>query len=201
MHEILKQIVGRNDAVPSRSSRILGLSKVLGGMLFLALIYNPVEARGATPPVSYSVTLAWGRSPDSDVTGYRIYYGVESGIYTNSISAGNATTSAVTGLASGVTYFFVVTAYNSIGLESLPSNEVSYVPGLARVGIRVTPAGQAVLTVKGLTGQTYDILASQTLTDWTVIGTVTLDASGSADYTDPNAASFSKRFYRTQQKP
>jgi hypothetical protein len=34
---------------------------------------------------------------------------------------------------------------------------------------------------------------------WTVIGTATMGASGSLDFTDTNAASFSTRFYRTQQ--
>ena len=67
--------------------------------------------------------------------------------------------------------------------------------------IGVTPTKQVVLTVSGLTGYTYDILASTNLTAWTVIGTVTLGASGSLAFTDTNATSFPKRFYRTQQKP
>jgi len=33
---------------------------------------------------------------------------------------------------------------------------------------------------------------------WTVIGTATVGATGSLDFTDTNAASFSKRFYRTR---
>ena len=50
----------------------------------------------------------------------------------------------------------------------------------------------------GPIGHTYDILATQDFITWTVIGTVTMGASGSLDFTVTNAASFSKRFYRTR---
>ena len=67
-----------------------------------------------------SVTLAWDPSPDPTVVGYRVYYGSSSRSYTQSIDAGNSTTATVSNLAAGE-YFFVVTAYNSAGLESAPS--------------------------------------------------------------------------------
>ena len=54
------------------------------------------------------------------------------------------------------------------------------------------------MTVRGLTGHTYEILATPDLKTWTVIGTVTLGASGATSFTDSNAASFAKRFYRTR---
>ena len=67
--------------------------------------------------------------------------------------------------------------------------------------IRAAPAKQVILTVTGQVGHTYDILATQNFTTWTVIGTVTVGAGGSSDFTDTNAANFPKRFYRTHQKP
>ena len=79
-----------------------------------------------------SVTLAWDRSPDADVTGYRLYYGVASGAYTNVTDVGNVDTATLGGLKAGVTYYFAATAYDGSGLESDFSNEVSYtvpVPG------------------------------------------------------------------------
>ena len=167
--------------------------------MFLALIHNPIPALSLTP--DYSVALTWDRSPSPGVVGYRVYYGGASGNYTNNVVVGNVTTNTVPGLSPGVTYFFTITAYGANGLESPLSNEISFVPGLPTVRIRVTPAGQAVLTVKGRIGTNYNILATQTFTNWTVIGTVALGASGSVDFTDTNAASFSNRFYRTQQKP
>jgi hypothetical protein len=66
------------------------------------------------------------------------------------------------------------------------------------VQLRITPTRQFILTVNGLIGHTYDIQATQDFKTWTVIGTVTVGASGSLDFTDTNAASFSRRFYRTR---
>jgi hypothetical protein len=77
-----------------------------------------------------SVNLAWSASPDPSATGYKVYYGATSGNYTNSLDVGNSTTAIIPGLTAGATYYFVVVAYDASGLESLPSNEVSYtVPG------------------------------------------------------------------------
>lgn len=69
---------------------------------------------------------------------------------------------------------------------------------LSRLQTRPAPAGQFVLTVTGQVGRTHNIQASSDLATWTVIGTVTVRAGGSVDFTDTNAASFPKRFYRTQ---
>ena len=73
-----------------------------------------------------NVTLAWNPSPDSDIAGYRLNYGVTSGTYTHALDIGTRTDATVTGLDEGVTYFFAAVSYNSFGLESQPSNEVSF---------------------------------------------------------------------------
>jgi hypothetical protein len=79
-----------------------------------------------------SVTLAWDPSPDATVTGYKIYRGTASRVYSNNYNAGNVLTYTVTGHISGVTYYYAATAYEGGGLESDFSNEVSYtVPGEA----------------------------------------------------------------------
>jgi len=54
-----------------------------------------------------------------------LYIGIASGVYTQSIDEGNNTTATVSNLISGVTYYFVVTAYNSADIEGPPSNETS----------------------------------------------------------------------------
>jgi hypothetical protein len=51
--------------------------------------------------------------------------------------------------------------------------------------------------VNGLVGHKYHILATQDFKTWIIIGTVTVGASASVNFTDTNAASFSSRFYRT----
>lgn len=73
-----------------------------------------------------NVRLTWDASPDASVTGYRLYNGVVSGIYTNSVTVGNSLTGTISNLFVGTTYYFVATAYTASGVESLPSNEVIY---------------------------------------------------------------------------
>ncbi len=78
-----------------------------------------------------SATLAWSApttntdgTPLTDLAGYKVYYGTSSGNYTQSINIGNVTTYTVSNLSPG-TYYFSVTSYDSSGIESTYSNEVS----------------------------------------------------------------------------
>lgn len=72
-------------------------------------------------------------------------------------------------------------------------NNVAVPPQLS--GLIMNGAGFN-LALSGRATHSYDIQASQDLVTWTVIGTVTTDAGGSAGFTDSNAAGFSRRFYR-----
>jgi hypothetical protein len=164
----------------------------MAGLLVLAAL--SVTVQGA------SVTLGWNASTDPLVAGYNVYYGGTSGIYTNKTSVGLATSAVTSGLLVGVTYYFAATTYNAAGLESLFTSPLTYtVPTQPqRVQVRAMPAGQFALTVTGTVGHTYNIQATQDFKTWTIIGTVTLGASGQQSFTDTNAASFSRRFYRTR---
>src|SRR5262245_15408551 len=73
-----------------------------------------------------TISVAWAPSPDPCVAGYNVYYGRISRSYTNKISVGNITNCSVGGMIEGSTYFFAATAFTSDGLESEPSNELSY---------------------------------------------------------------------------
>lgn len=77
----------------------------------------------ATP----SVTLTWNANTESDLAGYKVYRATTSGSYGEPIATlqGNITSYVVTGLQSGTTYVFVVTAYDTAGNESPYSSEVS----------------------------------------------------------------------------
>ena len=78
-----------------------------------------------------SVNLAWDRSPSTNLSGYIVRYATTSGQYTMSTNVGTVTNAIVGGLQEGVTYYLAVTAVNTSGLESDPSNEVSYSVPLA----------------------------------------------------------------------
>ncbi len=89
-----------------------------------------------------NATLNW--TAVSGATGYVIKDGTASGNYSNQLSVGNVTSSTVTGLTNGTTYYFVVTAING-SQTSLNSNEVS-----------ATPTSVTAGTGTGLTGQYFD---------------------------------------------
>lgn len=75
---------------------------------------------------SATASLSWSAPTTStDVAGYKVYMGTASGVYGPPINVGNVTSYVLSNLAVGNTYCFVVTAYNSSGVESTPSNEVS----------------------------------------------------------------------------
>lgn len=99
----------------------------------LAVIAFPTFVRGQQLPPPPSVTLAWSPSPDSSVTGYKLYYGDVSATLTNQLNVGPALTATVTNLQVGVTCFFFATAYDASGVESEPSNFITYtvVPAVA----------------------------------------------------------------------
>lgn len=191
-----KQTTGPGDGTLNWSSRIRGLSRVLGGILLVAVLYNPIPADSA--PLPGTVTLTWGASPDA--VGYRVHYGLVSGNYTTHVSVGNVTTANITGLTVGATYFFVTTAVGADGEESDYSNEVSYtVPGVfvPIVNIlRTLPDGQVVLGVTGQAGHSYQIQASRLVDGWSTLGMVTVGVTGAAEFTDVNALLLPALFYR-----
>jgi len=76
-------------------------------------------ARGET------VTLAWDASASTNVAGYRIYYGTNSRAYFCVTNAGLVLTQAVV-LPHRGRWFFAATAYDTNGLESDFSSEVSW---------------------------------------------------------------------------
>ena len=99
--------------------------------------------------------LVWCPSPDTNVTGYYVYYGSRTNLipgwtpdiydtnqlpcpgvivqhgtnwcrcYTNRVDAGTNLTAVVSNLVPSLTYYFAATAHNDVGLESDFSGEVS----------------------------------------------------------------------------
>lgn len=77
-----------------------------------------------------SIQVTWNANTDSDLSGYKVYYGTTStGSYTKIVDVGNVTAYSITNPTTGVTYYVAVTAYDTTGNESEKSTEVSvYVP-------------------------------------------------------------------------
>ncbi|ALA58834.1 beta strand repeat-containing protein [Nitrospira moscoviensis] len=87
----------------------------------------PVTLTVSAATAGGTATLSWNANGESDLGGYKIYRATASGAYGAPIATLSKTTTSyvVTGLQAGTTYFFVITAYDSAGHESVFSNEVS----------------------------------------------------------------------------
>jgi hypothetical protein len=78
-----------------------------------------------TSPTSRDVELSWNPSPNSDVYGYMVQYGTQSGVYTNFATFYYTTDGIISDLAGGTTYYFAVSAMDVNGVENILSNEAS----------------------------------------------------------------------------
>lgn len=168
------------------------------------------------------VTLAWDANSEPDLSGYKLHYGTTSGAYTETIDVGNSTTATMPNLPSGSTYFFVVTAYNTERLESLPSNEASYTQPMPQAvsliiqalevpevwgaasevpvgdelisSYQPLPDGSFEFTVKGTIGQMVTIYESTDLQNWSAVGSME-NLTGTLLITDRDAINRPHKFY------
>ena len=132
---------------------VLTLARMKGAALgvllragVLILILAPLISQGTG-----SVSLAWNASTNSGIAGYNIYYGNASHNYGNVVFAGTNLAMVVSGLPTGQTYYFAVTAVDSLGNESDFSNEISdsiaavnQPPTISAIAAQSTYTGQPV---------------------------------------------------------
>lgn len=108
----------------------------------LAVVFTIVSIYGA------SVTVGWTPNSETNILGYRVFYGTKSGVYTNFVTVTNtlqsfavtpiagvnytniiiqthANQTTIQGLPIGFTNFFNVVAYNVAGQTSPPSVEIT----------------------------------------------------------------------------
>lgn len=148
---------------------------------------------------SVNVPLVWDPSSDANVVGYKIYYGVASHNYTNSVNVGNVTNTTITGLSENVTYYFAATTYAADGGESDFSNEASYsvntttnnpppvvyqpptLDALNNVSINEN-SGQQTVNLTGIS-----LGSGQTLAIAAVSSNPSLIPNPAVNYTSPNA--------------
>ena len=179
----------------------------LGFVLSLGFTFFPFFPCSALDFSPGTLTLAWDPSPDPSITGYRLYQGGESQIYTNVMDVGTADTATITGLDPEVTYYFAVTAYDATGLESAFSGEISYtVPAMAvlpptlvaNLSLAVNEYGQTTVSATAPPGYVYSVLMTEDLLSWSIIGTATADPDGSLQFTDPLSPFYTNQYYRFQ---
>jgi hypothetical protein len=140
-----------------------------------------------------SISLAWDPSPDPSVIGYKVYWGVATRNYTNSLSAGGATTLTISNLIAGRTYYFAATAYDTNGIESDYSVEASgsvALPNQQPTLNVISPvtinegAGTQTVNLSGITsGATNE---NQTLTVTATSSNTGLIPNPTVNYTSPS---------------
>jgi hypothetical protein len=101
----------------TRSSYHVFISLVAITLILFLCISNVYSAQA---------TLSWNPNSESDLAGYKIYYGNASRTYHTNVDVGNVTSYTVSSLEEGKMYFFAATAYDTSNNESGYSNEVSY---------------------------------------------------------------------------
>ncbi len=102
------------------------LTPFFAALLVLLVITNSLAG---------TATLSWKANAESDLAGYRAYYGTlprtadcpSKGGYLNVVDVGKVTTYTPPNLGDGVTYYFSLTAYDKTGNESCYSLEASKV--------------------------------------------------------------------------
>ncbi|OPY74741.1 MAG: hypothetical protein A4E63_00608 [Syntrophorhabdus sp. PtaU1.Bin050] len=142
--------------------------------LFLCLLVFFLFFPGAGH--SAQITLAWNANTETDLAGYKVYYGTASQNYDWFVDVGRVTAYTVANLTDGVRYYFTVTAYDSSNLESVYSNEVSS----SSCTYSISPAS-ATYTASASTGSVT--LTTQAGCSWTATSgaswlTITSGSSG-----------------------
>jgi hypothetical protein len=118
---------------------------ILPTVVIAVLTCSPGEVLGM------EVKLAWDACNWPGLAGYKVHYGTASKAYNTSINVHNVTSYTVTSLASGA-YYFAVTAYDSAGVETAFSNEVSTGEGGCGQGCNVNGSGSANMNDPASTG-------------------------------------------------
>src|SRR5690606_16129358 len=96
--------------------------RALHALLLCVLAFGP----GVTAAAADDVQLVWDPTPEPDLAGYVVLIGTAPRVYTQSVEVGPAQPFAsISGLPGGLTYYFAVRAFNTAGLQSGLSNEVS----------------------------------------------------------------------------
>jgi hypothetical protein len=167
-------------------------------LIFSTCLLSAQLAPTNPPP---SVVCSWSASPDPNVINYFVYYGSESGFYTNKVSAStNLTLLINTGLVRGSTYYFAATSLSSNGLESNFSNEVFIsVPNLPLPpqGLEVFAYDPFSAAVYGVANKNelYAIERTSDFDNWLVIGNTSSSDNGFF-YLIDNDPPIDQGFYR-----
>lgn len=156
-------------------------------------------------PNTQRVTLAWDASGATNLAGYAIWYGTNSGRYVKSLDVGLNTAGTITNLLERSTYYFAVTAYSQDRIHSDPSQELVYTvpvnPPPARLAATpvTTSNGGMRIAFQSATGYQYDLMATEDFRTWITVWRSPLSAANEwFSFVDTERPTSGKRFYRVR---
>ena len=85
------------------------------------VVLPPTNLHQVPSGLTNTIGVAWTASASPGVTGYRMFYGDTSGTTTNTSDLGNVTSTVISGLSSGVTYFVSIITLSPNG-QSNPAD-------------------------------------------------------------------------------
>src|SRR6516164_2306872 len=102
-----------------------------------------------------TVIAEWNPNSESNIAGYLLSYGMQSGNYTTTMDVGDVTTYSFS-LTAGQTYYLAVQAYNTNSQVSSYSAEVVYtVPADAPTIVSLLPASGSLGTSVKISGSNF----------------------------------------------
>lgn len=109
--------------------------------ILVAIAIGLILSEPAKGAEAAEVALQWDANTEPDLAGYKIYSGNQSRVYVDPVILGKITSYTAT-IPDGVTAYYSVTAFDTEGLESEYSNEVSTngrpaAPGALRITVTV----------------------------------------------------------------
>jgi len=136
MANVAQQSANRSCKEPVRYG-----SRALSSCLISALVALPTLVQAST------LTIVWDANKESNIRGYLVFFGTQSGNYDGYVDVGGATNAVMNAADSTKTYYFAVAAYSTSGLRSGLSAEVSWKagpPSLLNPGSQTSTVGQNV---------------------------------------------------------
>jgi hypothetical protein len=116
-----------------------------------------------------------------DLAGYKAYYGTASRTYSQVVDVGNVTTRQINNLTDGLTYYFAVTAYDTLKNESVYSNEVSktFTTSVQQFALTINKSGTGTGTVTAGSGINCGTVCTASYNNGTVVTLTAAPATGS----------------------
>lgn len=97
------------------------MKKLLMSFILVVLLSFSVFATG--------IEVTWNANTETDLAGYKVFYGTASGVYSDSVDVGKVLIYTITNVTQGKTYYVALKAYDTSGNLSGFSPEVFlYVP-------------------------------------------------------------------------